>query len=127
MPQLASTPGSPAVRRRRQINPRERGMVTFELATGLLAATILTVMLGWCISLVSLQARCQDTAYAMARQVARGDDAAADQALHDGPAGAQAETSTDDGQVRVVVSVDASIGSFGPVRVQGEAIVTAER
>lgn len=101
-------------------------MVTFELAVGLLTATMVTIMLGWCIHLVTLQARCQATAYAVARQIARGDATEAEHVLSLGPRGARMGSVTGESQVRVEVSVDSSLGIFGPVEVRAEATVPVE-
>jgi hypothetical protein len=65
-----------------------RGMVTAELAVTTLSAFTLLVMLCWGISLVILQLRCIDTAAAVARQTARGDDAGVAQARSRAPADA---------------------------------------
>ena len=50
-------------------------MVTVELAVATLAALALLLMMLWGIYLVVMQLRCVDTAAAVARQEARGDDA----------------------------------------------------
>jgi hypothetical protein len=65
-----------------------RGMVTAELAVTTLSAFTLLVMLCWGISLVILQLRCIDTAAAVARQTARGDDAGVAHARSRAPADA---------------------------------------
>ena len=48
-------------------NAAHRGMVTFELAIGLLTACLATALLGWGIGLVGLQARCTESAGQIAR------------------------------------------------------------
>ena len=50
-------------------------MVTAELAVTTLTAFTLLIVMCWGIYLVVLQVRCIDTASAVARQAARGDDA----------------------------------------------------
>ena len=50
-------------------------MVTAELAVTTLSAFTLLMMMCWGISLVVIQLRCIDTAAAVARQAARGDEA----------------------------------------------------
>ena len=52
-------------------------MVTAELAVATLAALAMLTMMCWGVYLVVIQLRCTDTAAAVARQVARGDKAAA--------------------------------------------------
>ena len=66
-----------------------RGMVTAELAVTTLSAFTLLVMLCWGISLVVIQLRCIDTAAAVARQAARGDEAGVAHARSQAPAGAK--------------------------------------
>jgi hypothetical protein len=63
-------------------------MVTAELAVATLAALALLTMMCWGVYLVVIQLRCTDTAAAMARQLARGDRAAAFRAQAAAPRGA---------------------------------------
>jgi hypothetical protein len=65
-----------------------RGMVTAELAVATLAAGVMLIMLSWGIFLISVQLRCMDSASEVARQIARGDDAAAAAARDRAPDGA---------------------------------------
>ena len=51
-------------------------MVTAELAVATLAALVIMLLLSWGIYLMVVQVRCIDTAGEVARQAARGDDAA---------------------------------------------------
>lgn len=83
-----------------------RGMVTAELALGVLAAAMLLVALCWGLAIAVLQVRCMDTAAQTARQAARGDHAAVARARADAPAGSEVRIRTvgDD----VVVEVDLS-------------------
>ena len=53
-------------------------MVTAELAVTILTALTLLIMMSWGVYLVVLQLRCTDVAAAVARQIARDDQAAAD-------------------------------------------------
>jgi|GEM_PF-1510130 len=103
-----------------------RGMVTFELAVGVLSATFLTGVLAWTIGLVVLQGRCSDTAAQVARQLARDDQVAAQEAFGRGPRGA--ELAVDEGAdvVSVVVTVDARFGAMGQVEVRGSAQMPRE-
>jgi hypothetical protein len=64
-------------------------MVTAELAVATLAALALLTMMCWGVYLVVVQLRCTDTAAAMARQLARGDKAAAVRAQAAAPRGAR--------------------------------------
>lgn len=103
-----------------------RGMVTAELAVGLIAAVLIAAMLSWVISLVGLHIRCIDTAGAMARQYARGDEAAAASIRSAGPAGAAVSVSRTADLIRVGVKVQASWGPLGPIQVGGQAAVKPE-
>ena len=78
-------------------------MVTAELAVTTLSAFTLLVMMCWGISLVVLQLRCIDTAAAVARQTARGDEAGVAHARSQAPAGA--EVSVRQGRSLVTVTV----------------------
>lgn len=123
--------GSPGIqlqvtRERRAVPVPERGMVTVELALGLLAAALVALALSWVVSLVSLQTACADTASQVARQLARGDDEAAADAEGNAPAGAVVQTSTDAGRISVEVSMDASLGPVGPVPLRGAATIAME-
>lgn len=100
---------------------KQRGMVTFELAIGILAACLLAGMLGWTIGLVALQARCSDAAGQIVRQLARGDDEAAQEAKDRAPDGADIEVTEAPGVITVLVSVDANWGALGPVEIKGRA------
>jgi hypothetical protein len=84
-----------------------RGMVTAELAVATLSAFTLLVMLCWGISLVILQLRCIDTAAAVARQTARGDEAAVAHARSQAPAGAKISVQQRSSLVTVTVRVSA--------------------
>ena len=104
----------------------ERGMVTVELALGLLVAAGVALVLGWVVSLVSLQTACADTASQVARQLARGDDQAAADAEGNAPAGAVVTTNTDVGTISVEVRLEASLGPIGPVPLRGAAVIAME-
>jgi hypothetical protein len=66
-----------------------RGMVTAELAVTTLTAFTLLVIMCWAISLLVVQLRCIDTAAAVARQAARGDQAGVTRAKGNAPQGAK--------------------------------------
>lgn len=85
-----------------------RGMVTIELAVGLVTATLLAATLSGVVLLGVAQAACARTSSEMARQLARGDPTAARLAEDAAPGGATSRV--DDGpggvDVRVFVPVD---------------------
>ena len=105
---------------RRERNWR-RGMVTVELAIGMLVAGSLAVTFSWAVSLIGLQSRCADAAGQIARQVARGDLPAQQIAQAQLPAGAQLSINKTDDIIEVQVSVQSSLGRIGAVTVSGEA------
>lgn len=80
-------------------------MVTAELAVATLAALAVLLLLSWGIYLMVLQIRCIDTAAEVARQAARGDDAAVARAKREAPPGAQVGIHRSAGLVRVEVRV----------------------
>ena len=100
---------------------RQRGMVTVELAVGMLTACLMAGMLGWTVSLVALQARCSDAAGQIARQLARGDQEAAQQAEEHMPDGAALTVLESDARVTVLVAVETHWGALGPVAIEGRA------
>ena len=84
-----------------------RGMVTAELAVTTLTAFTLLVSMCWAISLVVVQLRCIDTATAVARQSARGDEAGVARATGNAPHGAKVVVQRRPGLVTVTVRVTA--------------------
>lgn len=66
-------------------------MVTAEMAVGVLAVVVVTVMLAWCLHLVTRQLLLEDTAAEVARQAARGDRAAVEAARQDAPSGTEVD------------------------------------
>lgn len=104
----------------------QRGMVTFELAVGILAACVVTAMLGWGIALLGVQAQCAEVAGQIARQLGRGDSVAAAEAQGRAPEGAQISVSEGAGEIVVVVRLDAYWGALGPVPVQGRAVAPSD-
>lgn len=104
----------------------QRGMVTVELAVGLLAVGMVLTLCTWVLTLVVVQTRCEDTASQVARQLARGDGAAARQAEDRAPKGSEVARRSGSGTVTVRVSVERSLGSIGPVRLSGEATADLE-
>lgn len=102
-------------------------MVTFELAVGVLSACLLAAVLGWGISLVTLQSRCSDAATQIVRQLARGDQQAAADAISRAPEGAQVLTDDQPDKIKVTVLVEVRWGAFGPVEVRASAVAPKER
>lgn len=101
-------------------------MVTIELAMGSLAAVGVLIMMCWVIFVVVQQVRCIDTATEIARQAARGDDAAVQQARKDAPSGAQVKIVDTPNTVRVEVRLTLrpfgdTVGSVD-VRADAEAV-----
>ncbi|HEX8510885.1 MAG TPA: TadE family type IV pilus minor pilin [Propionibacteriaceae bacterium] len=82
-------------------------MVTVELAVSTLAVLALLTMLCWGIFLVVMQLRCVETAAEVARQAARGDNAAVQRAKRDAPTGARVEVRAGRQVTSVVVRLNA--------------------
>lgn len=110
----------------RRASRGQRGMVTAELAIGILTTAILMGLACWVVSLVVLQTHCADTASQVARQLARGDTAAAVEARGRAPRGARTIVQRARGEVTVRVDVDSSWGRVGPVHLRGEATAHLE-
>ena len=101
-------------------------MVTAELAVATLAALVVMLLLSWGIYLMMMQVRCIDTAAEIARQAARGDDAAVAVAKREAPSGARIHIMRTDGVVRVEVAVVARPLTRNlvavPLRAQAEVV-----
>jgi hypothetical protein len=82
-------------------------MVTAELAFASMGAALACVLLAWCLTLVGLLVRCQDTAAEVARQEARTDRSAVRKALADRPAGARVSVRQDGAEVTVRIDLEA--------------------
>ncbi|GAB3625152.1 hypothetical protein GCM10027418_32390 [Mariniluteicoccus endophyticus] len=106
----------------------ERGMVTAELALGLVALVVALTAAFGLVGVALVQGQCWDTASEVARQVARGDDEAARRARRDAPRGADVDVDRR-GNV-VVVEVEAPARPFGErgptVRLRASAQVVTE-
>lgn len=118
---LRATAADPATADPGPIRRGQRGMVTFELAVGMLTACLMAGMLGWTVSLVALQARCSDAAGQIVRQLARGDQEAAQEAEQHVPDGARVQVVEAGQQITVQVAVDARWGALGPIEIEGRA------
>jgi hypothetical protein len=103
-------------------------MVTAELAVTTLAAFTLLIMMCWGVSLVVMQLRCIDTAAAVARQAARGDQAEVVRATAKAPPGATVAVQRRPGLVTVTVRVAARplADWLGTVPLQARAQVVPE-
>lgn len=105
----------------RPVAPRQRGMVTVELAVGAVTATLVT---GCLVSLSMLgvaQATCAEVAAQIARQGARGDVIAEAQARERAPERARVKVDRDDQGVEAEVSLPVGILGLGDVTVSAAA------
>ncbi len=82
-------------------------MVTVEIAFASLGAAAALVLLAWVLSLVMLLAVCNDLATSVARQEARGDQAAVAKILRAKPDGAKVSIRQQAEQVKVTVDLAA--------------------
>lgn len=82
-------------------------MVTVELAFASLALTLLGLALAWVISVVVVWVQCQDLAVGIARQQARGDQAAVAMIVKRRPPGADVSVDQRDDQITVKVRIAA--------------------
>lgn len=105
---------------------RERGMVTAELAIGILSATVVAVFLAWGVNLLVVRTECADVASQIARAEARGDAPAAAQARGHAPDGAAINVDETGSQVVVTVEVSVSFGQIITVDVSGSATMPKE-
>ena len=106
--------------------PRARGMVTVEMALGLISTAVVLAFCSALLGLGIMQGQCEDVATQVARHVARGDDASAKRATQAAPRSARVVTTTRGGWVTVVVTARQSWGSIGPVEVAGQASMPLE-
>jgi len=105
---------------------RQRGMVTAELAVGILSATMLAIGLCWGVSLIVAHTECADVAAQIARAEARDDATAAAQARQHVPDGATVAVDQVENQLRVRVSVSVSLGHLFSIDVSGTAVMPKE-
>lgn len=104
----------------------ERGMVTAELAIGILSATMVAVCLAWGINLLVVHTECADAAAQIARAEARGDAPASAQARGHAPGGATINVDESGSQVVVTVGVTVSFGHLVSMDVSGSATMPKE-
>ena len=105
---------------------RSRGMVTAELALGILTASMVAIVMCWGIHLIAVQTECADIAAQVARADARGDAAAAADARSRAPAGATVDVALQGTDVAVTVSVPVTFGKLFDVTVTGQATMPKE-
>ena len=105
------------------VNPEYAKTTMFgqRIAHGMLTASLMAGMHGWTVSLVALQARCSDAAGQIVRQLARGDQEAAQEAEQHVPEGARVQVVEAGQQITVQVAVDARWGALGPIEIEGRA------
>ena len=103
-----------------------RGMVTFELAIGILSAALAAVVLCWALGLLTLHIRCADAAAQVARYTARGDSLQVTAAKARAPVGSTIEVTEDVSSVTVVVSAQSRLGRIGPITMSGRATMPKE-
>ena len=115
-----------AVRRTRFGRTRDRGMVTAELAVGILSVALLAGIFCWVVAVIGVQIRCGDSAAQIARQTARGDQAAVQSARAGVPRDAEIDIRSSGSDVVVTVKAELSWGKVGPVTVSGSSRVTRE-
>jgi len=84
----------------------ERGMVSIEVAFGIMLSAVVATGLSYLIAVVVQLGQLQATAGEVARQQARGDTAAAQRATRDAPEGAVVRVSGSGGDVVVVVELE---------------------
>ena len=99
----------------------ERGMVTIELAVGLVLAMVMTICLVGLSLLGVAQAACAESSAQLARQAARGDDQLLKEARERAPEGASIELTREADGVLAVVSLDRPVPLIGTVTVSAEA------
>ena len=104
----------------RQRRSRQRGMVTVELAVGLVLAMAVTLALVGMSLLGVAQAACAESSAQLARQAARNDDAMVQEARDRAPEGAKVEL------IRGPDGVTARVSLERPVPMIGQVTLTAE-
>ena len=100
---------------------RHRGMVTLELAVGLLVAALTLFGASSVIGLLMLQDRAESVAGQAARHAARGDAKELRRVKTFAPSNSSVEVITRDGWVHATVTVTRSWGPIGPVQMRATA------
>lgn len=99
----------------------ERGLVTVELAVGIVTAVLLTAVLVSLSMLGLAQAACAESSAQIARQSARGDDAMVQQARQRAPKGAHIEVAREAEGVEVRVQMPVALVGLGEFTVSANA------
>lgn len=102
----------------------ERGMVTVELAIGLVTTTVLTAVLVTLTMLGVSQAAAAESSASIARQLARGDAEAAEAAR--ARSTGSIEVTHRDGGVEVTVTTASSVFGLGAIPVEARTWVAFE-
>lgn len=101
---------------------KSRGMVTAEIAVGILSLAVLTAIMAFTISLISLRGACADVAAQVARQLARDDQVAAAAAQARAPQGSRVEVRREGSLIIVQVSAEARFGNVGSIPISATAV-----
>jgi hypothetical protein len=106
----------------------ERGMVTAEIAVGMLLVAAMAVAMGWLGGVIVMQQRVDDSAVQIARQQARGDTEAVARAREAAPDGATVEIRRDGEEYVVTVRCrpSSSVPWLAAPELSGTARVQAE-
>ncbi|MFT4296542.1 MAG: TadE family type IV pilus minor pilin [Micropruina sp.] len=106
----------------------ERGMVSVEVAFGVLLSAVVTLGLCYLIAIVIQLGQLQAVAGEVARQEARGDTAAARRAEHDAPDGTRVRVSGSGADVVVEAELQSRPwgGVIPPVGLSARAVVARE-
>ncbi|MGA4506405.1 TadE family type IV pilus minor pilin [Propionibacteriaceae bacterium G1746] len=121
IPEPALAPEPAATPRPATDAARARGMVTLELAVGLLTTTLVLFGASAVVGLLITQDRAETIAVQAARHAARGDQKKLAAVKAAAPSGASVDLVTRDGWVHATVVVRRSWGAIGPVTLTATA------
>lgn len=99
----------------------DRGMVTLELAIGLMSIAVVLFASSALIGMLILQDRAESLATQSARYAARGDQEQLGRLRTRAPRGSEVEVVRRDGWATATVRVSRSWGRLGPIRVSATA------
>ena len=105
---------------------RSRGMVTLELAIGIMSAAIVLFCLSAAVGMLILQDKVEHVAAQAARFAARGDDDQLADVRKRMPKDTRLTVDKSDGWVRATASAQRSWGRLGPFTVTGRASAPLE-
>ncbi len=103
------------------LRPRERGLVTVELAVGIVTTVLLAGVLVSLSMLGVAEAACAESSAQLARQAARGDTAQLAEAENRVPPGARVTLRRGDDGVTATVTLDVVLVGLPPVPVSASA------